>query len=62
MPIMIRIPDDCKPVADAVERLLACMERAVRRADGGRALDYGHVEREVGERVAEVERRCISAS
>ena len=56
MPIMIAIPDDCKPLAEAVERLVSCTERAVRRAAGGRALDYGQLEREVGERTAAVER------
>lgn len=65
MPIMITIPDDCKPLAEAVERLVACTERAVRRAAGGRAVDYGQIEREVGERAAEVERaahqRILSA-
>jgi len=56
MSIMIRIPDDCKPLADAIEQVIAGMARALRRAEGGRALDYGQVEREVGERVAAVER------
>jgi hypothetical protein len=56
MPIMISIPDDCKPLADAVLQVLACLERALHRAEGGRALDYGQVEREVGARVADVER------
>ncbi|MFQ5974671.1 MAG: ISKra4 family transposase [Alphaproteobacteria bacterium] len=56
MPIMIAIPDDCKPLAEAVERLVACTERATQRAAGGRAVDYAHIEREVGERSAEVER------
>lgn len=56
MPIIITIPDNCKPLADAIERVIAGMERALRRAEGGRALDYGQVEREVGERVAAVER------
>ena len=39
MPIMITIPDACKPLADAVERLVACAERAASRATGGRAVD-----------------------
>lgn len=56
MPIMIALPDDCKPLADAVERLVACSQRAMRRATGGRAVDYAQIEREVGERTAEVER------
>lgn len=56
MAIMISIPDECKPLADAVLQVLACLERALHRADGGRALDYGQVEREVGARVADVER------
>jgi hypothetical protein len=56
MPIMISMPDDCKPRADAVERLVACAQRAMRRATGGRAVDYAQIEREVGERTAEVER------
>ena len=56
MPIMIAIPDDCKPLADAVQRLVVCTARVRRRADGGRALEYGSVEREVGGRVAEIER------
>lgn len=56
MPIMISIPDDCKPVAEAIERLLATAERAKRRADRGRAVDYAPIEREIAERTAEVER------
>ena len=56
MPIMIAIPDDCKPLAEAVERLVACTERATHRAAGGRAVAYAQIEREVGERAAEVER------
>ena len=56
MPIMIAMPDDCKPLAEAVERLVACTQRAMHRAAGGRAVDYGQIEREVGERAAEVER------
>ena len=56
MPIMIAIPDDCKPLAEAVERLVACTERATHRAAGGRAMDYAQIERQVGERPAEVER------
>lgn len=56
MPIMIAIPDDCKPLAEAVARLVACTERALHRAGGGRSMDYAQIEREVGERTAEVER------
>lgn len=56
MPIMIAIPDECKPLADAIERLVACTERAVGRTVGGRAIDYAQVERDVGERTADVER------
>ena len=56
MPIMIALPDDRKPLVDAVERLVACSQRAMRRATGGRALEYAQIEREVGERTAEVER------
>jgi len=56
MAIVIEIPDDCKLLAEAIERLVACTERAMRRATGGRAVDYAAVEREVSERTAEVER------
>lgn len=56
MPIMIAIPDDCKPLAEAIERLVACTTRALERAGGGRAVDYAQIEREVGKRTAEVER------
>jgi len=65
MPIMISIPDDCKPLADAVEQLVASTQRARHRASGGRAVDYGHVERDIGEQVAGVERathQCILAA
>jgi len=47
MPIMIAIPDDCKPLAEAIDRLVACTDRATKRAAGGRALDYAQIEREV---------------
>lgn len=56
MPIMISIPNDCKPLADAVTQLVSSVARAHRRADGGRAVDYAHIERELGERTAAVER------
>jgi hypothetical protein len=56
MPIMISIPDDCKSLADAVEQLVTRVERAQRRADGGRAVDYAQIEREIGERTAAIER------
>jgi hypothetical protein len=56
MPIMISIPDDCKPLAEAVTQLVTSVERAHRRTAGGRAMDYAQIEREVGERTAAVER------
>jgi hypothetical protein len=56
MPIMISIPDDCKPLAEARTQLVTSLERAEHRAVGGRAVDYGQIEREVGERTAAVER------
>lgn len=56
MPIMISIPDDCKPLADAVTQLVGSVERAHHRTSGGRAIDYAQIEREVGERTAAVER------
>jgi hypothetical protein len=65
MPIMIAIPDDCKPLAEAVQQLVAYTDRAVHRAAGGRAVAYGQIERELGERAAAVERaahqRVLSA-
>jgi hypothetical protein len=56
MPILISIPDECKALGDAVTQLVASVERAHRRAEGGRAVDYAQVEREMGERTAAVER------
>jgi len=56
MPILISIPDDCKPLADAINALVASVERARRRGDGGRAVEYAQVERELGARTAAVER------
>ena len=56
MPIMISIPDDCKPLADAVQQLVASVDRAHHRASGGRAVDYAQIERDIGERTAAVER------
>jgi len=56
MPIMISIPDNCKPLADAVSELVTSVERAQRRGHGGRAVDYAQMEREMGERSAAVER------
>lgn len=56
MPIMISIPDNCKPLGEAMKQLIACTERAQRQATGGRAVDYARIEREVGERTAAVER------
>jgi len=56
MPIMISIPDRCKPLAEAMEQLIACSARAMHHAAGGRAVDYARIERDVGERTAAVER------
>lgn len=56
MPIMISIPDDCKPLAEAIERLVASTDQARQQARGGRAVEYARVEREIGERTAEIER------
>jgi hypothetical protein len=56
MPIMISIPDDCKPLAEALTQLVTSVERAHRRAAGGRAVDYAQIERELGARTAAVER------
>jgi hypothetical protein len=53
---MISIPDDCKPLAEALTQLVTSVERAHRRAAGGRAVDYAQIERELGERTAAVER------
>ena len=56
MPIVISIPDDCKALADAMTELMTSVTRARRRVDGGRAVDYAQVERELGDRTAAVER------
>lgn len=56
MPIMISIPDECKPLAEAVERLLASTDQARQQARGGRAVAYAEVEREIGARAADIER------
>lgn len=56
MPILISIPDECKPLADAVTELVAGVQRAHRRAAGGRAVDYAQIERDMGERTAAIER------
>jgi hypothetical protein len=56
MPIVISIPDDCKSLVEPIEQLVASVTRTQRRADGGRALDYAPVERELGERTAAIER------
>ena len=56
MPILISIPDDCKPLADAIRHLIASVERIQRRAVGGRAVDYAPVERDLGARTAAIER------
>ncbi|HUE89977.1 MAG TPA: ISKra4 family transposase [Vicinamibacterales bacterium] len=56
MPIMVAIPDDCKPLADAITQLVARTEQARHRASGGRAVEYGQIERDVGADTAAVER------
>ena len=56
MPIAISIPDRGQPLAEAMEQLIACTERAMQRARGGRAVDYARVERDVGDGAAAVER------
>jgi hypothetical protein len=61
MPILISIPDDCKPLADALKASVASVARARRRGDGGRAVDYAQVERELGADTAVVERAAHQA-
>ena len=61
MPILISIPDDCKPLADAMNALVASVARARRRGDGGRAVDYAQVERELSADTAVVERAAHQA-
>jgi hypothetical protein len=56
MPIMISVPDDCKPLAEALKELVTSVERAHHRAVGGRAVEDAQIEREIGERTAGVER------
>jgi hypothetical protein len=56
MPIMIAIPDDCKPLAEAVTQLVNRVERARRRAGGRGAIEYAAVEREMEAAAAAVER------
>lgn len=56
MPIMIAIPDDCKPLAEAVRQLVAKTEHARQRARGGRAVDDAQIERDVAAATAAVER------
>jgi hypothetical protein len=43
-------------LAEAVQQLVTSVDRARRRADGGRAVDYAQIERDVGERTAAIER------
>lgn len=52
----IRITVRDRPLAEAVEPLVACTVGATHRATEGRALDYAQIEREVTERTAEIER------
>lgn len=61
MPILISIPDNCKVLGDVVTQLVTSVERVQRRADGGRAVDYAQIEREIGERVAAIERAAHQA-
>lgn len=56
MPITISIPDHLESLANAVKGVVEAVERTMKRASGGRALEYARVEREVGQRAAEVER------
>lgn len=56
MPILISIPDNCKSLVEPIEQLVASVTRTQRRADGGRAVAYAPVERELGERAAALER------
>jgi hypothetical protein len=56
MPILISIPDNRKSLADAIQQLVTSIDRAERRAEGGRSLDYAQIEREISERTAAVER------
>jgi hypothetical protein len=56
MPILISIPDKCKALAEAVTQLVTSVERAQRRTDRGRAVEYAPIEQEIGERAAAIER------
>lgn len=54
--IVIEVPAEHKDLADAVRRLIARVTVQVKRGPGGKAIDYGKVEREVGEDAAAIER------
>lgn len=56
MPILISIPDGCKPLADAVRALITTVDRVRRRAAGGRAVDDAPAERDLGARAAAIAR------
>lgn len=56
MSIMISVPDQLKSLAEPIQRLVAGAASVMARAAGGRALEYAKVEREIGERTAEIER------
>lgn len=59
--IVIEVPDGNKELAAAVSAMAEVISQVVDRGAGGKSLDYARVEREVGERVAAVERAVHQA-
>jgi hypothetical protein len=53
---MIEVPEECQGLVKAVQNVFAQVKGCLSRAQGGRSLNYGQVEREIAERVAEIEK------
>jgi hypothetical protein len=54
--MVIEVPEELKDLGEAMREVVAAVTTATRAAVSGRAVDYAQVEREIGERVAAVER------
>lgn len=54
--MIIEIPEEWKELGEALAATLARAQRTVAGAGGGKAIDYGRVESELSEQVAQVER------
>lgn len=58
---MIEVPEECQGLIKAVQNVLAQVKGCLSQTQGGRSLDYGPVERQIAQGVAEIEKAAHQA-